>query len=275
MTIGQVELAVRGPFSLAQSIAFAGAFVPVQAPQPDADMMRLAFVDDQGESAAVAVRQDGERVTVDYRSSLAPERVAAHTARILSLDVDATGFAAVGERDAEVAELQRAFPGRRPVCFGSPFEAGVWALLSQRTSMRQAAGIRRRLVEAIGEPLELEGVTLRAFPAPQRVAALDAFPGVPAVKIERLRGLARAALAGELDPDLLRAREPEETLERLRRLPGVGPFSAELILLRGAGHPDVLPQHTPGLPPDLAARAQAWRPFRGWVAFLLRNQRGR
>jgi DNA-3-methyladenine glycosylase II len=272
VTTGRFELELSGPFSLAQSIAFAGAFVPVRAPQADDEVMRLAFVDDGGEGATVAVRQDGDRVIVDYRSSLAAARVAAHTARILSLDVDATGFAAVGERDADVGALQREFPGRRPVCFGSPFEAAVWALLSQRTSMRQAAGVRRRLVEALGEPLELDGVTLHAFPAPQRLAALEEFPGVPAVKAERLRGLAHAALAGELDPGLLRSRDPEQTLEALQRLAGVGPFSSELILLRGAGHPDVLPRHAPWISPDLAARAEAWRPFRSWVAFLLRNR---
>jgi 3-methyladenine DNA glycosylase/8-oxoguanine DNA glycosylase len=32
-----------------------------------------------------------------------------------------------------------------------------------------------------------------------------------------------------------------EALAHLQRLPGIGPFSAQLILIRGAGHPDVFP----------------------------------
>ncbi len=70
-------------------------------------------------------------------------------------------------------------------------------------------------------------------------------------------------------------------------MPGLGPFSAELVLLRGAGHPDWLPTHesrllhavqrTYGLdrPPtveELGGLAQAWRPYRTWVCLLLRAE---
>jgi 3-methyladenine DNA glycosylase/8-oxoguanine DNA glycosylase len=287
METGRVELEARGPFSLAQSVAFADSFAPAGTPQAEAAVLRLAFCDDGGTPVAIAARQDGPRVLVDYRSDLAANRVTAHVARILGLDVDATGFLAVAERDPVVADLQRAFPGRRPVCFGTPFEAAVWSVLSQRTSMRQAAAVRARLVEALGTAIELEGTALKAFPAPERVAALDGFSGLPEAKAERLRGLARAAQARELDPDVLRAADPEDALERLGRLPGVGPFSAQLILLRGAGHPDVLPLSAPRLAAsvqeayelparpaaaEIQARAEAWRPFRSWVVFLLRNR---
>ena len=66
-------------------------------------------------------------------------------------------------------------------------------------------------------------------------------------------------------------------------LPGIGPFSAELILLRGAGYPDAFPTHekrlhramaavyhlNPG-PEALRAIADRWRPYRTWIALLLR-----
>lgn len=41
-------------------------------------------------------------------------------ARILSLDVDGTRFAAIGERDPVIGRLQRRHPGLRPVGFFSP-----------------------------------------------------------------------------------------------------------------------------------------------------------
>jgi DNA-3-methyladenine glycosylase II len=205
---------------------------------------------------------------------------------VLSLDVDATEFAAVGKRDPVVGRLQARHAGLRPVLFGSPFEAAVWAILSQRTSMRQAATVRARLVEELGTPVEIDGTALHAFPSPARLAGLEAAQGIPAVKVDRLRGLAHAALDGELDAEALRSVEPEEALERLAQLPGVGPFSAQLILLRGAGHPDVLPLNAPrlassvreayGLEADPGAAqltdlAEGWRPFRSWVVFLLRQ----
>ena len=104
-------------------------------------------------------------------------------------------------------------------------------------------------------------------------------PGLPPVKIERLHGIARAALDGDLDAGRLRAMETAQALVELQRIPGIGLFSAELILIRGAGHPDVFPAserrlhdemaHEYGLhdpsPARLAAIAEAGGPTgRGW-----------
>lgn len=68
----------------------------------------------------------------------------------------------------------------------------------------------------------------------------------------------------------------------LRGIPGIGPYSAELILARGAGNPDIFPMHEPVLH-ELMTRlygvaekerhreiAEAWRPYRSWIMFLIR-----
>jgi DNA-3-methyladenine glycosylase II len=68
-------------------------------------------------------------------------------------------------------------------------------------------------------------------------------------------------------------------------IPGIGPFSAELILLRGAGDPDFTPtaeprlaramaiayaiKATPGAA-NIAEISEIWKPYRTWVALLLR-----
>jgi DNA-3-methyladenine glycosylase II len=76
-------------------------------------------------------------------------------------------------------------------------------------------------------------------------------------------------------------------LHQLQQLPGIGPFSAQLILVRGAGHPDVFPANEErlhsemrevyGMPgasaAELAKLAERWRPYRSWVALLLRSHR--
>jgi DNA-3-methyladenine glycosylase II len=208
-----------------------------------------------------------------------PPSARAQVARVLALDVDATAFAAVGGRDPVVGALQQRFAGLRPVLFGSPYEAAAWALLSQRTRMAQAVALRRRLTAEHGER--------GAFPAPGALAALpDAVPGLPALKAQRLRALGAAALAGDLDTARLRALSREEALAALQALPGIGPFGAELVLLRGAGDPDAFPANEPRLhaamraayglrddaePDELRAIADGWRPFRSWAAFLLRS----
>jgi DNA-3-methyladenine glycosylase II len=78
---------------------------------------------------------------------------------------------------------------------------------------------------------------------------------------------------------------PEQALARLRDIRGIGPFYATLILLRSTGVRDELPAGEPRLrtiarraygltetpgEAELAKIAEAWRPYRTWVAALLR-----
>ncbi len=279
-----VDLVVRGPFSLDESVAFAERFEPAAIGGGEG-VFRAALVDDDGTPVGLAVRQAGSRLTVVHESALPDKRVADHAARILSVDVDGAGLAEVGSRDPVVAALVERFPGRRPVCFGSPYEAAAWAVLSQRTSMRQAAAVKRQLSDDLGEAVAADGRHLTAFPAPAVLAEAADLPGVSGRRAERLRAVAQATLQGLLDPGSLRALEADEALQQLQEVPGIGPFSAALVLGRGAGHPDLAP---PSIAPARRAVAEAyglesvddagaaeiaegWRPFRTWVLFLLRN----
>lgn len=281
------ELIPHGPFSLAAAARFLAGFTP--AARPDAagpGPLRLAFaVEGDWRAAGVAVTQD-ERgdVHLDPSGDADPAAALVQATRMLSLDVDGTGLAAVAERDPVVARLVATYPGLRPVCFGSPYEAAAWAVLSQRVRGTQAAAVRTRLTTRWGTTVPVDGEDVPAFPAPAALHAAAPELGLPEVKVERLRAVADAARDGLLDAAALRALRVDDALDRLRTIPGVGPFSAELILVRGAGHPDVFPtaekrlhaemRHTYG-DVDLAVTAEAWRPFRSWVALLLRVDRDR
>src|SRR4051794_28277941 len=280
-----------GPFSLGAAAAFLHAFAPVDAGARE-DVLELVLRVPGSWSPVVAeVRAEGDAVGVRLHGPGAgdPDAARGEVARVLALDVDATDFPALGERDPVVGALQRRAPGLRPVLFPSPYEAAAWAVLSQRTRGAQAVALRRRLAADHGDAVTAPGGVHHAFPAPARLAGLPAdVPGLPAVKAERLRALGAAAGAGDLDPGRLRALGPDRALEALRALPGIGPFGAELVLLRGAGEPDAFAAHEPRLHAAvraaygldagagmdvLRAVADGWRPFRTWVAFLLRATR--
>jgi DNA-3-methyladenine glycosylase II len=211
----------------------------------------------------------------------------AQIARILSLDVDGTGFPSIGEHDTVVAGLQADYPGLRPVCFHSPYEAAAWTIIGNRIRMSQAAAIKARLARDHGQGVNVAGRRLHAFPAPRALRELKRVPGLTDIKVERLHAIADAALDGHLDAATLRGQDADQALKDLQRLPGIGPFSAELILIRGAGHPDVFPTAEPRVhramtaeyhldettangPARLAEIADAWHPYRSWVALLLR-----
>ena len=142
------------------------------------------------------------------------------------------------------------------------------------------------MAEQLGKIVEVAGKEEHAFPGPSGLLELDSFPGLSERKVSYLRALARAAREGRLEASYLRSLSAEEALAGLKELPGVGDFSAELVLLRGAGVPDRLPVHEPRLaravamayglkePPsaeELTELAERWHPYRTWVAFLLRT----
>jgi DNA-3-methyladenine glycosylase II len=286
-------LPVRGPFSLAASTRFLDGFAPVAFDGAAAGRpLELAFpVEGVWQTAGVRVREhaDGVEGEIVSPAGAGPELLGAvrvQVARILSLDVDGSGFCAVGERDPVVAGLQRRYPGLRPVGFWSPYEAAAWAIISARIRIGQAAAIKARMARELGESVSFGGRALSAFPAPPRLASLDGFPGLAGRKPEWLRSLAVAALDGRLDAARLRALPAEEALAQLKELPGIGDFSAELVLLRGAGAPDVIPRHEsrlaravalaydrPGPPSadEIARISDRWKPYRTWVTLLLRT----
>jgi DNA-3-methyladenine glycosylase II len=240
----------------------------------DGDELELVFVPDGQERAVgVHVRQRGTVVEGVPTADGAAEQLR----RILGLDVDGAGFAAVAERDPVVADLQQRWPGFRPVSFPSPFEAGAWFLISQRTPHRRALELKERLAAELGEAAG----ELTSFPPPAALVELGAFPGLPDVKRKRLQALAQAAVDGRLSGARLRAMAPDAALAALQAIPGVGPFTAQGILVRGANEPDWLPTAEPRLAravegaygpgQDLDALAERWRPYRSWAAVMLRR----
>ncbi len=138
----------------------------------------------------------------------------------------------------------------RPCGFHSPYEAAAWSVLSQRIRIVQAARLRRDLVDRHGEG--------GAFPAPRVLRALDL--DLPGRKTEYLHAVADAALDGRLDANALRAVDPDDAVRSVQEIKGLGPFAAELVVLRG------------GTDRTLAEVSEAWRPYRTWAAVHLRAE---
>jgi DNA-3-methyladenine glycosylase II len=281
------EIRPQGLFALRESALFGFG----QRHETHFDgVMRLAFcLDSFTDQVGVELRQDGDVVRGTVIGEADPEAVRRQVARVLSLDHDADEFGRIGERDPVIGHLQRAAPGLRPPLFYSPYEAAAWSVLSARRTPAQATAMRDRLGTRHGRVLPVAGREMPAFPTPQQLLAVTELPGVPSLRLDWLHGIARAALAGRLDPAELAAQadagEEDRAMAQLRELAGIGPFSAALILVRAAGVTDVLPGNEPrvlavagplyGLdrpmtPAEFADRAQAWRPWRTWATVLIR-----
>ena len=161
------------------------------------------------------------------------------------------------------------------------FETAVRVVIGQQISVRGATTIASRLAARHG--VALPGTVLglhRLFPTPDALCSLAADgAGMPAARVTTIRSLARAVLDGDLD--LYGAVEPDALRRQLLALPGVGPWTAEVVALRAARDPDAFPasdlgirqavgrllgRDDPPAPADVARLAEPWRPHRGLAA---------
>jgi DNA-3-methyladenine glycosylase II len=271
----KIVVEVLGPWSLETSRRFWEGFAPAElATNQQSVALRTEFrVEGDWSLAAVTVTQQGSTASLTVLGDGDLDHAAAQACRFLSLDIDARGWPGVGRLDPVIADAQQRLPGLRPCGFHSPYEAAAWAVLSQRLRVVQAARLRNELVRRHAH----DG----AFPAPALLRILDL--DLPGRKTEYLHAVADAALEGRLDGAMLRAMEPDDAVRAVQEVKGLGPFAAELVVIRGANSPDVVPLHERRLEDEITVRygpdhsladvSKLWRPFRTWAAVHLRTLR--
>ncbi|HEX7355205.1 MAG TPA: AlkA N-terminal domain-containing protein [Mycobacteriales bacterium] len=276
-----LRLPYREPFDLDATLGFLAAHAIESVESWDGTTYARSLALPHGDGV-VAIRDGGGTVAVHLR--LADVRdlstAVSRVRRLLDLDADPAAVDASLAADPALAPLVARFPGGRLVGSVDAAETALRTLLGQQVSLAAGRRLGRLLVERCGRPLAdpVAGVT-HVFPAAATVADLD-----PAtLPMPRARGRAlvtlAAALAGGLDLGPGADRDAAEAA--LLALPGVGPWTARLVRMRGLGDPDVLlaedlaVRHAAaavGLPPDaraLHARSATWRPWRSYASGLL------
>ena len=274
-------------FRLEAAAAFYASFTPgsgMAAAAAHTDGLTLAFhLDRTFEPTVVSIREEPRALVAEYAGSSDGTGVARQIVRMLGLDANGEAWLEVGRRDPVVGSLQSTFSGFFTAAKASPYDAATWAIIAPRMGMKAAARLKIALAERAGDSVTFGGQDHRLFPGPRALERLSRFPGLPDEKLERLRGIARAALEGRLEAERLRAMPERQALAQLMTLRGVGPWAASHILFRGAAPPDALPTVEPRVLHGFGAAygiatptieqleraAEAWRPFRMWVCVLL------
>lgn len=205
--------------------------------------------------------------------------------RLLDLDADPHAVDAHLTRDPALAPLVSATPGVRLPGSVDAAQLALRAVLGQQISTARASGLAGRLVETLGAELPPalveEGGPTRLFPTPVVLAGApdSAYPGMPGARRNALRALATALADGDLD--LSPGASWAMARTGLLALPGIGPWTAEIVTLRGLGDPDALPVTDLGLrtaaraaglddsPRALQQHAETWRPWRSYAVQLL------
>ena len=202
--------------------------------------------------------------------------------RMFDLDADPHAIHIALSADPKLLSLLKRRPGLRLPGAWDGFELAVRAVLGQQISVAAARTLALRLLQRHGTALPATlGAGLSAlFPTSATLteADLDGL-GITGVRSRTLGGIAQALQDGRVDF------RPERTLDdfvaRWTALPGIGAWTAHYIALRALSHPDAFPADDLILrraaadadetlnAKALTARAEAWRPWRGYAVMHL------
>jgi DNA-3-methyladenine glycosylase II len=163
---------------------------------------------------------------------------------VLGLEEDSS-FALPGVHVPQLEVLEQALRGARPPRFPTLFESFCRIIPYQQLSLDAGGVLVRRFVERFGRHVETPAGPAWAFPEAADVAAapVGSFAGIgfSRTKIESLRNIAALVAAGTLAQDEIERLPTEAALRRLDALPGIGPWTAAVVLLRGFRRMEVFP----------------------------------
>lgn len=178
--------------------------------------------------------------------------------------------------DKDLKEIVTTF-GNPPFWSRTPgFPTLILIILEQQVSLASAKAAFEKLADAAGELtparfLAFSDLELRSF-------------GFSRQKTRYGRFLAEAILEGVLELDLLHAQDDESVREKLIKIKGIGPWTADVYLLMVLLRPDIWPvgdlalakavqemKRLPEKPDDelMYKIARPWQPYRAVAARIL------
>lgn len=175
----------------------------------------------------------------------------------LGLDVDPQPLERLSPDEPALRATLAALRGMRPPRFADFFETFARVIPFQQLSIDAGVAIVARLVRRFGDSMEHAGGRYFAFPNADAIAAAPIARlracGLSTKKAQTLRYIARLIATGALREEEIAETGTVEALRLLTELPGIGPWSAALVLLRGFGRLDVFPPNDVGAARALAA----------------------
>ena len=212
-------------------------------------------------------------------------RMIARVKRMFDLDAPQAAVRAHLARDRRLAPALLAATLRVP-CAWDAYELAVRAVLGQQVSVKAATTLAGRLVAAFGAVVKAPQAGLTHWFPPAPVLAQTKPAQLQAIGLVRARAETICRLAQHIaaTPDWsTRYIGLDAFCAELTALPGIGPWTAQYIAMRGCADPDAFPAADLGLlrtaralgiantPRELERHAGQWRPWRAYAAQLLWN----
>jgi DNA-3-methyladenine glycosylase II len=211
---------------------------------------------------------------------------------MLGLDADLPPSDWLAEREPLLAPTLDRLRGFRPPAFPHLFATCLAVLPYQQLSLDAGTAIMGRLVEWFGPSIHVAGEDWYDFPPAEVIARASESDligvGLSRAKAVALQRLAGHALAGELDCSRYDGLSTADAMAELQKLPGIGPWSAAVLALRGMRRLDAFPGGDTGAaksltallgaqqklaPADAVAFADRLGDQRGYLYYLLLGSR--
>ncbi len=179
------------------------------------------------------------------------EDVVAILRRVLGLDVEVAELSARFDVAPRLRSIAQRLRGMRPPRFPDLFETIASVVPFQQLSLESGVALLNRLVQALGEPVEHDALHAWVFPSALAVAAASVTDvrgcGFSTAKAQTLTRLAQLVAGGPLTESHLAVLPTAQLLTALADLPGIDPWTAAVIALRGFGRLDVFPPGDAGI----------------------------
>jgi len=205
------------------------------------------------------------------------------------LDTNLAPFYQLAGTDALLHKVVPRFYGLRVVGIPDLFEAVCWGIIGQQINLTYAYTLKRRFVEAFGKPIAYGDEHYWLFPTPETIASLTvqdlSSMRMTTRKSEYLIHVAALIAEGNLTKhSLLQAGSCRQAEQQLTAIRGIGPWTANYVLMRCLRFKDAFPIDDVGLhnaikllleldskPPkaDINRLAANWHEWEAYATFYL------
>lgn len=185
---------------------------------------------------------DNQQMVVQFLNGSRPiergerEKIATYILEWFDLDNDLTPFYEMANADPLLKIPAQKFYGLRVIGIPDLFEALCWGVLGQQINIAFAYSLKRQFVESFGGSIEWNGKKYWVFPPYERIAQLEptdlAAIKMTVKKSEYIIGIARLMANGDLSKEQLKKMDFKEAEKSLIKIRGIGPWTANYVLMR-------------------------------------------
>lgn len=244
-----------------------------------------------GANFLLDITKTNDRLAVEVTGSdgqdphaIQAEAGAKFVTRLFDLERDITPFYSLLSTHDRLSGLEEFHAGLRVPGIPDLFEAMCWCIIGQQINLTFAYQVKERFVKMYGTSMEVNGETYWLFPGPNQLEGVT-IEALRELKFSRQKatyilGLAEVFRAGEMAlSSLVELDSLDQKRAALTALKGIGPWTANYVLLKCLGEPACIPHGDSGL--NAAVKkvlgitdmkdpkvGELYRYFEGWGGYL-------